>query len=67
MSLWQLDAFEYRLANGHTITIYQLIDDATRYDVGSQAYARHENSADAKEVLDKAIHQHGAPRELLLR
>ncbi|GAA1863876.1 hypothetical protein GCM10009715_08880 [Paeniglutamicibacter psychrophenolicus] len=44
MSLWQLDAFEYRLPNGKTKTIYQLIDDATRYDVGTLAYARHENS-----------------------
>lgn len=65
MSLWQLDAFEYRLGNGKTKTIYQLIDDATRYDVGTWAYARHENSADAKHVLEQAIHQHGAPGEVL--
>jgi hypothetical protein len=51
MSLWQLDALEYRLSNGQTITIYQLIDDATRYDVGTWAYLRHENSTDAKHVL----------------
>ncbi len=45
MSLWQLDAFEYRLANGQTVTVYQLLDDASRYDVGTDAYSRHENSA----------------------
>lgn len=65
MSLWQLDAFEYRLANGETATIYQLLDDATRYDVGTYAHARHENSADAKLVLERAMNEYGAPRELL--
>nr|WP_193081318.1 hypothetical protein [Brevibacterium aurantiacum] len=29
MSLWQLDAFEYNLTNGETITIYQLLDVPT--------------------------------------
>lgn len=65
MSLWQLDALEYRLSSGQTVTIYQLIDDATRYDVGIRAYVRHENSTDAKHVLERAIHQHGVPGELL--
>lgn len=65
MSLWQLDAFEYRLAGGQTVTVYQLLDDATRYDVGSWAHARHENSTDARQVIGRAIDAHGAPRELL--
>lgn len=65
MSLWQLDAFEYRLPGGQTVTIYQLIDDATRFDVGTDAYQRNENSADAKLVLDRAITAYGAPKELL--
>ena len=50
-ALWQLDAFEYRLADGQTATVYQVLDDATRYDVGSWAHTRHENSIDAKHVL----------------
>lgn len=29
MAMWQLDASEYRLANGPPATIYQVIDDAT--------------------------------------
>lgn len=37
MALWQLDAFECRLADGQTVTVYQVIDDATRYDVGTWA------------------------------
>lgn len=65
MALWQLDAFEYRLANRETATIYQLLDDATRFDVGTWAYLRHENSTDAKDVLERAINEFGAPKELL--
>jgi transposase InsO family protein len=65
MSLWQLDALEYRLAGGQTVTVYQLLDDASRYDLGTDAYARHENSADAKDVLEHAIAAYGPPRELL--
>jgi len=65
MSLWQLDAFEYELASGQIVTVYQLLDDASRYDVGTDAFARHENSADAKDVLGRAIAAHGAPKELL--
>ncbi len=45
--------------------MYQLLDDASRYDVGSDAYSRHENSADAKDVLERAIAACGAPQEVL--
>lgn len=65
MSMWQLDAFEYKLADGSKVTVYQLLDDASRYDVGTDAYARHENGADAQDVLTRAIEKHGAPQELL--
>lgn len=65
MSLWQLDAFEYNLTNGETITIYQLLDDATRFDVGTNAHERDENSTDAKDVLAAAITAHRPPQEVL--
>lgn len=65
MSLWQLDAFEYDLINGQTVTIYQLLDDSTRFDVGTTAHIRAENSTDAKSVLADAIAAHGAPQEVL--
>lgn len=65
MALWQLDAFEYRLTDMSVATIYQLLDDATRFDVGTYAHARPENSADAKLVLARAINTYGAPQELL--
>lgn len=65
MALWQLDALEYRLTDLRVVTIYQLLDDATRFDVGTYACVRPENSVDAKIVLERAITQYGAPQELL--
>lgn len=65
MALWQLDAFEYRLSNGKVVTVYQFLDDASRFDVGSWAYHRHENSADTQDLLHRAIQHYGAPQELL--
>lgn len=65
MSLWQLDAFEYDLLGGETVTIYQLLDDSTRFDVGTDACARDENSTDAKTVLAAAIAGYGPPQEML--
>jgi len=65
MALWQLDAFEYRTAKNQLITVYQLIDDASRFDVGSRAFQRHENSQDAQEVLVRSIAEYGAPQEVL--
>ena len=50
----------------HTqITIYQVIDDATRLDVGTQAFATHENGTDARTVLDQAMKNYGVPQEIL--
>lgn len=65
MALWQLDAFEHRLVDGTVVTIYQLLDDATRFDVGTYACSRSENSADAQFVLERAIDTYGAPLEVL--
>ena len=65
MAMWQLDAFEYRTTRNQLVTVYQLIDDASRFDVGSMAFQRHENSQDAKDVLLRAITEYGAPQEVL--
>jgi len=65
MALWQLDAFEYKLATGVVVTIYQVLDDASRFDVGTQAHSAHQNSVDAFTVLKNAIKHYGAPKELL--
>lgn len=65
--LWQIDAFVYRLFDhAHTqITIYQVLDDASRFDVGTQAFARPENGHDARATLHNAITQYGRPQEVL--
>lgn len=71
MELWQLDAFEFQLftapgvQDGHRICIYQILDDASRFDVGSQCFAQPENSQDARTVVAAAIAAYGAPQELL--
>lgn len=65
MGLWQIDAFEFRTTVNQVETVYQLIDAATRFDVGSSAYQRHENGRDAHHVLAKGISKYGAPKEVL--
>lgn len=65
MALWQLDAFEYSLTGGQVVTVYQLLDDASRFDTGSWAYPRHENSVDTQDLLHRAIQHYGPPQELL--
>lgn len=51
---WQLDAFEWPLADGTIATVYQVLDDHSRYLIASHV-APSENVADALVVLDKAI------------
>lgn len=71
MELWQLDAFEFRLfdhdleAEGTKITIYQLVDDSTRFDVGTTACALPENGEDAVTVVTVAMDTFGVPQQLL--
>ena len=71
MELWQLDALEYPLFDEtggrrpDKVTIYQLLDDSTRYDVGTQAFADPENGDDAVSAVGAALAADGAPQELL--
>jgi len=67
MAMWQIDAFEYRLHDRAKtkVTIYQVIDDATRKDVGTAVFADHENSVDAMAVMKACIGAFGAPHEVL--
>lgn len=71
MELWQLDALEYAFFNDTAggqpvkVTIYQLLDDSTRYDVGTQAFADPENGDDAVSAVSTALTTHGVPQELL--
>lgn len=61
---WQLDATEYVLTGGRRCVIFQLIDDHSRYAVGSHV-AWGETSEAAKAVFDKAVAAHGVPQRLL--
>jgi len=67
MELWQLDGLEYRLFNEDATKamIYQLIDDGTRFDVGSRCFEQLENAADAITTLTKAFEEYGVPSQLL--
>lgn len=61
---WQLDATEYVLTGGRKCVIFQLIDDHSRYAVGSHV-AWGETSDAAVTVFDKAVAAHGVPQRLL--
>ena len=69
MELWQLDGMEYTLFDDTggervKITIYQLLDDSTRYDVGTRALGDPENGDDAVTAASAPIAEYGAPTEL---
>jgi transposase InsO family protein len=61
---WQLDATEWHLADGRSVTIFQLEDDHSRYIVASHV-AWSENSAAAVAVMRAAVTAHQAPVLLL--
>ncbi len=61
---WQLDGTEYVLTGGRRCVILQLIDDHSRYAVGSHVAAG-ETAEAAIVVFDKAVTAHGVPQRLL--
>ncbi len=61
---WQLDATEWALAQGGTGTVFQLIDDHSRFIVGS-AVDHEETSRCAVQVFQDAVAAHQAPVLLL--
>lgn len=61
---WQLDGMEYRLAAGTTVCVLVIIDDHSRFEVGSRAAAS-ENGADAWAALQQAFTEHGLPVTVL--
>ena len=67
LEMWQLDGLEYRLfdLNATKVTIYQVLDDGTRFDVGTRCFARPENSDDAIATLRMAFEEYGVPQEML--
>lgn len=67
MEMWQLDGLEYRLfdEDATKAMIYQLIDDGTRFDVGTRCFARLENGADAIATIRAAFEEYGVPQQML--
>lgn len=71
MEMWQLDAFEFKLFDSvdegarTKVTVYQLVDDSTRFDVGSCAFQDPENGDDAVSAVTAAVEEYGVPQELL--
>jgi transposase InsO family protein len=61
---WQLDATEWALADGSTGTVFQLIDDHSRFIVASGADYE-ETSQCAVQVMKAAVAAHQAPVLLL--
>src|SRR5690606_19812946 len=67
MELWQIDGLEYRLfdQNATKAMIYQLVDDGSRFDVGTRCFEQLENARDAMETLMAAFATYGVPQQLL--
>jgi len=62
--LWQFDGFDYRLAEGTTVTVLHLTDDCSRVDLALQA-AVSENSTDVWETFCAAVARYGLPHTVL--
>lgn len=61
---WQLDAFEWRLADATPVVIFQLLDDCSRFLVASHV-ALGERAEDAIHVVTKGIDRFQVPCLLL--
>jgi putative transposase len=61
---WQLDATEWRLSDGSTVVVFQLLDDHSRFIVGSYVDTG-ETSEGAVAVMSTAVAAHQAPVLLL--
>lgn len=59
---WQIDAMAHHLPDGRAVTIYHIVDDASRMCTGLQAFAAPERSADAITALDEAMAVFGRPQ-----
>lgn len=61
---WQLDAYEFGLADGTVVVIFECNDDRSRYLVSLTAWPA-ETTAGAWAAVSAAIRDHGKPRLLL--
>jgi transposase InsO family protein len=63
-SLWQMDGFETRLADGAVAVVLQLNDDCSRFDLALAA-ATSENSREVWACVVAAMARYGMPRAFL--
>lgn len=63
--LWQLDGFGYTLPDGQTVTIIQIVDDATRFMTQLALAPAGETLDVTLTTLTTAINEYGPPREIL--
>ena len=63
-TMWQMDGFDYPLADGRTVVVLQLTDDCSRLDLALRA-APSENGADVWATFLEATHRHGLPARFL--
>lgn len=63
--LWQADAHEWSLADGTIVDVIDIIDDCSRYGLGSLVVAHGHNSANVLKALSTAGQNHGLPERIL--
>lgn len=63
-ALWQMDGFDWKLADDTKVVVLQLSDDCSRFDLSLQA-ARSENSLDIWRSVATALEDHGIPKRFL--
>ncbi len=63
-SMWQMDGFDYTLADGRVVVVLQIIDDCSRFDLALRAAAS-ENAADVWAAVLWASSRHGLPARFL--
>jgi len=63
-TMWQMDGFEFDLADGRTVVILQIIDDCSRFDLALRA-APSENGEDVWAAVVHASDRYGLPARFL--
>lgn len=61
---WQMDGFEWALADGRGVVVLHIIDDCSRYEIGLQV-ARSENAEQVWQAVELAAARYGLPAEML--
>lgn len=62
--MWQMDGFDYTLADGRVVCILQIIDDCSRFDLALRAVTS-ENAADVWAAVIWASSRYGLPARFL--